>query len=92
MELDTPDAGEKQLTSLITSIWQATILIWKERCDILHQDTIHSAQHTHNHLRPQVLALYEMKPKLDTIDRRVLDTTLRDTLKLPKEALQDWIK
>jgi hypothetical protein len=33
-----------------------------------------------------------MKPNLDTIDRRVLDTPIRDTLKLPKKALQDWIK
>jgi hypothetical protein len=71
MELVTPEKSEKHLASITTSIWQATIHTWKVRCDTLHQDDTHIEQHTRLHLRPQVLALYEMKPRLDNIDRRV---------------------
>jgi hypothetical protein len=92
IEKITPDVGEKVLTKLTITIWQTLLKIWNERCDIMHQANQNSNLHTRMHLHPQVRAIYEQSDRLDTIDRRVLDTPIQETLKLPKKSLADWIK
>jgi hypothetical protein len=92
IELVQPTLGEKHLTSLTTSIWQATLSVWKDRCELLHKNDVSSNKRIKDHLRPQVMALYAMKPRLDNIDRRVLDDPIGETLKLPNPSLRDWLK
>jgi hypothetical protein len=38
------------------------------------------------------MAIYEMKPRLDNIDRRVLDVPIGEALNLLTTSLRDWIK
>jgi hypothetical protein len=45
-----------------------------------------------NELKPQVQALYQLKGRLDSTDRRVLEIPISETLKMPNKTLQDWIK
>jgi hypothetical protein len=91
IDLLTPDKGEKVLADLTKNLWYACIAVWKERCNTIHsEDNIQATWK--NQLHPQVKAIYQLKDRLDTTDRLVLDKSMDETLIMPRKALQDWIK
>jgi hypothetical protein len=87
----SPGTGEKEMTNLTLSIWKAILNVWKARCDTLHKDTTENKNKISQQLQPQVQAIYALKYKLDAVDKRVLDTPIDTTLKLPPKILKDWI-
>jgi hypothetical protein len=92
IEIISPGQGERETTKIISHIWQEILSIWKERCNILHADTLHNNERILQNILPRVQAIYERKDKLDAVDKQVLATPIAKTLQLPQRLLLDWVR
>jgi hypothetical protein len=92
IEQISPGRGEKEMTKVTLSIWNAIFNVWKTRCDTLNGDADENKNKVSQQLQPQVQAIYALKYKIDAADKRVLDTPIDTTLKLPPKILKDWIR
>jgi hypothetical protein len=87
-----PQQGEKYATNQLHSIWTATIAIWKQRCNALHNIEKNDPACFKQLLSPKVQALYAMKQEIDQIDRQALEQPMSTTMNLPIKHLKGWIK
>jgi hypothetical protein len=83
---------ESQAISLVTELWHATLIIWRDRCDIQHKNDNSADNNPTSTLQPIVEALYEQKDKLDVHDQCVLAQPRHVTLRLPQPLLKDWTR
>jgi hypothetical protein len=87
-----PQHGEILATRQLSSLWEALLTVWKQRCDTLHDTEKKDPSSFKIQLTPKVRALYALKQDIDHIDQQALEQPIATTLRLPIKQLKGWIK
>lgn len=84
--------GEEWVQTVIQQIWTEQHMIWKARCNKIHEHNPANEEQKRNQYEPKVKALYAMHDQVDNIDRLVFQNPIEAIMNLPAKRLKDWTK
>lgn len=84
--------GTSIFKQIIHKIFIAVYTVWKNRCNIQH-DQEHSQEQNYNHklYTEKVRNLYRQQDKISACDRQLFNTSIESIISLPLHQLKKWV-
>jgi hypothetical protein len=76
----------------ITSIWNATLTVWKQRCDALHDIEKKYPVSFKQLLPPKISSTIRHATEHRSIEQQALNQPMTTTMNLPIKHLKGWTK